>query len=74
VGRDSQRHLGFGDWIHICLGQFLARMETRAAIGGLLEAFPRLALAVPEEQIPYRANFNLRGPKHLPVLGWSQVT
>lgn len=68
VRRDIQRHLAFGDWIHICLGQFLARMETRAAIAGLLQAFPRLALAVPEEDIPYRANFNLRGPKHLPIV------
>lgn len=68
VRRDIQRHLGFGDWIHICLGQFLARMETKAAIAGLLEVFPRLALAIPEQDIVYRANFNLRGPKHLPIL------
>jgi len=66
--RDIQRHLGFGDWIHICLGQFLARIETKAAIAGLLSAFSRLELAVPESEVIYRANFNLRGPKHLPIL------
>jgi cytochrome P450 len=66
--RDIQRHLGFGDWIHICLGQFLARMETKAALAGLLEAFSRLELAVPESELVYRANFNLRGPKHLPIV------
>lgn len=65
--RELQRHLGFGDWIHICLGQFLARMETKAAITGLLQVFSRLELAVPESELIYRANFNLRGPKHLPI-------
>ena len=63
--RPPHKHLGLGDWIHICLGQFLARMETRAALLGLLAAYPPFELAVPEEEIPYRANFNLRGPKHL---------
>lgn len=65
VRREIRRHLAFGDWIHICLGQFLARMETRAAIAGLLDVFPELNLAVPEDAIAYGANFNLRGPKHL---------
>jgi cytochrome P450 len=65
--RDKQRHLGFGDWIHICLGQFLARMETRAAILGMLRTFSMFELAVPEEDIVYRPNFNLRGPSYLPV-------
>jgi cytochrome P450 len=68
VRRDIQRHLGFGDWIHICLGQFLARIETKAAIAGLLDIFPRIELAIPEQEIVYRANFNLRGPKHLPIV------
>jgi len=63
--RPGHKHLGFGDWIHICLGQFLARMETRAAMLGLLQAYPQFELAVPEDEIPYRASFNLRGPKHL---------
>lgn len=63
--RPAHKHLGLGDWIHICLGQFLARMETRAAMLALLAAYPQFELAVPEHEIPYRANFNLRGPKHL---------
>jgi cytochrome P450 len=68
VGRRISRHLAFGDWIHVCLGQFLARMETHAAITALLEVFPNLELAVDEDDLVYRANFNLRGPKHLPVV------
>ena len=27
--RPNAKHLGFGEWIHICLGQFLARMAVR---------------------------------------------
>lgn len=52
-----------GDWIHICLGQFLARMETRTAILGILQKFPCPELAEPEDRLEYRANFNLRGPR-----------
>jgi cytochrome P450 len=65
--RQRSRHLAFGDWIHVCIGQYLARLETRAAILSLLRTFPDFELAVPEDEIPYRANFNLRGPKHLPI-------
>ncbi len=65
--RPRQRHVGFGDWIHICLGQHLARLETKCALLSLLREFPDFELAIPEDEIPYRANFNLRGPKHLPI-------
>ena len=61
------KHLALGDWIHICLGQFLARMETRSALMGLLTELPPFELAVPEEEIVYRPNFNLRGPSYLPI-------
>jgi cytochrome P450 len=66
-GRERSKHLAFGDWIHVCLGQYLARVETKAAILTLLREFPTFALAVPEDEIVYRANFNLRGPKYLPI-------
>ena len=65
--RPKEKHLAFGDWIHICLGQFLARMETSAALKGLLREFSQFELAVPEEEIIYRPNFNLRGPSYLPI-------
>lgn len=65
--RPKDKHLGFGDWIHICLGQFLARMETSIALNTLLATMPPFALAVPESEIIYRPNFNLRGPSHLPI-------
>ncbi|MCZ6618765.1 MAG: cytochrome P450 [Gammaproteobacteria bacterium] len=65
--RPKGKHLGLGDWIHICLGQFLARMETRAALLGVVEEYPFFELAVPEAEILYRPNFNLRGPSYLPI-------
>jgi len=65
--RPKAKHLGFGDWIHICLGQFLARIETRAALLGVLQEYPQFELAIPEEEIIYRSNFNFRGPSYLPI-------
>lgn len=65
--RGKVRHLGFGDWIHVCIGQYLARVETRSALLTLLREFPKFELAIDPDSIPYRANFNLRGPKHLPI-------
>jgi cytochrome P450 len=44
IGRDPNPHLGFGGGAHLCLGAHLARMETRIAIGRLVERFSRLDL------------------------------
>ena len=65
--RTPDRHIGFGDWIHICLGQFLARIETRAALRAILAEFSNFELACDLQDVPYRPNFNLRGPKRLPI-------
>jgi cytochrome P450 len=45
IGRDPNRHLGFGMGIHFCLGAPLARVEARIAFQALLEHLPRLQLA-----------------------------
>jgi cytochrome P450 len=44
VGRDPNPHIAFGGGAHLCLGTHLARMESRIAIGRLVERFPKLAL------------------------------
>lgn len=67
LDRQPNRHLAFGDWIHVCIGQHLARLETNTSIPALLKALPRLELAVPRDQLVYRPQFNLRGLSHLPV-------
>jgi hypothetical protein len=44
ITRDPNPHIAFGGGTHLCLGTHLARMESRAAIGGLIRRFPQLAL------------------------------
>ena len=44
ITREPNPHIAFGGGTHLCLGAHLARMESRAAIGGLFRRFPRLEL------------------------------
>jgi cytochrome P450 len=52
---------------HRCLGAALARLELEVGIGSLLRRFPRLALAVPPEQIKWDYRITAAGPATLPV-------
>lgn len=61
--RTEVRHLALGHGIHFCLGARLARLEAACALEGLLERFPRLALA--DEPIAWGDNTVLRGPTRL---------
>lgn len=45
------RHMTFGHGPHICPGAALSRLEARIALPALFARFPRLALAVPAEEI-----------------------
>lgn len=51
IGRTPNRHLGFGQGIHYCLGAPLARMETSIALTNLLARNPNLRLAVAPEML-----------------------
>jgi cytochrome P450 len=42
VHRSPNRHLGFGQGIHFCVGAPLARLEARIALGLLLDRLPAL--------------------------------
>ena len=64
---DANRHVAFGKGIHVCLGAPLARVEGQVAFGTLFRRFPELRLAVPAEELRWRASF-LRGFARLPVL------
>jgi hypothetical protein len=44
IARNDGDNLGFGGGAHFCLGAHLARMETQAAIGGLVKRFGTLEL------------------------------
>ena len=70
IGRPDVHHLAFGHGIHFCLGAALARMEAQLALGSLLHRFPRLRLAVPDEDLHWQHGDGLvlRGLAELPVI------
>ena len=53
--------------MHHCLGAPLARMEMRIAFPALLRRFPGLKLAVPFEEVGFRAFHFIYGLQSLPV-------
>ncbi|MFD4640161.1 cytochrome P450 [Lentzea sp. NPDC058436] len=67
ISRGEVGHLGFGHGVHHCLGAPLARLEMRVAFPALLRRFPALALAVPEDQVQFRALSAVYGLVALPV-------
>lgn len=70
LDRDGERHLAFGHGIHFCLGAPLARLEARIALGTLLQRFPALRLAVPDDALHWGHGDGivLRGLSELPVV------
>lgn len=67
IARSLNRHIAFGQGIHICLGAPLARMEGDIAFTTLLRRMPDLQLAIPRADVTWRGSFNLRGVKSLPI-------
>jgi cytochrome P450 len=64
VGRDPNRHVGFGFGAHFCLGSQLARMEGKALFNELI---PRLKSAELNGTPQYTETLFVGGPKHLPI-------
>jgi cytochrome P450 len=67
ISRGAMGHVAFGHGVHHCLGAPLARMEMRTAFPALLRRFPRLNLAVPVEDVPFRPHHFIYGLQALPV-------
>ncbi|MFF7359186.1 cytochrome P450 [Streptomyces filipinensis] len=65
--RTDNPHVAFGHGPHYCPGAALARMESEIILGSLWRRFPRLRLAVPEEQLRWQRGALIRGPEALPV-------
>jgi len=61
IGRHPNPHLAFGEGIHHCAGALLARLEGGIAFSIVLARFPRLVLADPEVQPPYKGSYFMRG-------------
>ena len=64
VGRDPNRHVGFGFGAHYCLGTHLARLESRALYNELIPRLQSAELAGPPA---YMQTLFVGGPKHLPI-------
>lgn len=67
IGRMPNRHMTFGQGIHLCIGARLAREEGRIAVAALVRAFPGIAL-VPDARIEWIDAMVPRGPKAVPVM------
>ncbi|WP_410570178.1 cytochrome P450 [Amycolatopsis sp. cmx-4-61] len=65
--RSPNHHLAFGHGEHLCLGHHLARLELRVALTALLRRLPRLRLAVPAGELPFRHAHPIYGIDRLPV-------
>ena len=65
VGRSPNRHVTFGGGgPHLCLGQWMARLEVRVFLEALVRRVDHLELAGPVERV--RSNF-INGVKRLPI-------
>jgi len=65
VGRAPNRHVTFGGGgPHLCLGQWMARLEVRVFLEALVRRVDRIELAGPVERV--RSNF-INGVKRLPI-------
>jgi hypothetical protein len=67
-------HLGFGHGPHYCLGAPLARMEVRIALWSVIHRLPNLALAVAEQDLPWKIDHRQHALTALPVTFTAQPT
>jgi cytochrome P450 len=65
--RSDTSHLAFGFGTHHCLGAQLARLELQVTLNALLRRFPRLSLAVAEQDLLWRTGTLSLSPLALPV-------
>ncbi|MEV7415538.1 cytochrome P450 [Streptomyces sp. NPDC089919] len=67
LDRSPNPHVAFGYGPHFCPGNMLARLEQELLVSVLLDRFPGLRLAVPEDELQWRPGALIRGPEALPV-------
>ncbi|OUD04881.1 cytochrome P450 family protein [Streptomyces swartbergensis] len=67
IRRATMQHVAFGMGPHFCLGQRLARQEATIALTEILDRFPTLELAVPEDKVRWLASDAIRGLEELPL-------
>lgn len=64
IHRRTAGHLAFGAGIHVCIGQFISRLEGELVLGALARRAERLALD--GEPVP-KPNNTLKAFRHLPL-------
>lgn len=62
--RKPNRHVAFGYGAHLCLGQYLAKLEMRILFEELL---PRLKSIAPDGEVKMTQAYFVNGPKKLPI-------
>lgn len=61
IMRKVDRHLAFGQGIHMCLGAPLARIEGDIAFTTLLKRMPKLRLGIPREDVTWHFALSSQG-------------
>jgi cytochrome P450 PksS len=67
ITREHNRHVGFGQGAHYCVGAPLARLEAQSALNTLLRRMPNLRLKVAPDKLHWRKGLVLRGLEALPL-------
>ena len=67
IGRAQNRHFGFGQGVHVCLGAALARLEGRTVFEYFARRFPDMELAAEPDVLEWHPHAVFHGLKRLPV-------
>jgi cytochrome P450 len=62
---DARNHLSFGFGIHYCIGNLLAKLQTKVVLEQITSRFPNLVLA--PQHIEFGSNLSFRSPAHVLV-------
>lgn len=66
--REAKPHMAFGRGIHQCIGQNLAKIELETALVSIFEQIPKLRLAHPANELPFKDNRGVYGLHRLPAV------
>src|SRR5262249_13039951 len=67
ITRENNKHLGFGQGVHYCIGAPLARLEGQIAFSTLVKRLPHLKLGQAPSALRWRPGLTVRGLEALPV-------